>query len=687
MNRSAYLTTALAVKALAGLSKTEVRLHGAAQVPRTGVIFVTDRFTRLDMLLVPFHLFRLTGKPVWSLADAAEFKEGLAAFLARHGAESAEHPDRDRLMVGTLLSGGASWIVFPRQPAKQPGDTRVAATLALRTEFYRQRIHQMRRVLPEEAWRLARRYGLASPEAVAAETTWIVPLNLTYYPLVSRESVLGELARGLAEDRGDQRLEEILVQGTRLLAGVDLDLRFGEPIPVAGYLKSPAVRADIALRRPIDFDDPIASRSLLDKTAHRIMARCLGSIRRLTTVNHDHLFAALVRFLPAAAAAEADLRRRAFLAASSLPFEKMAVHRHPALLEDQVDLLTDDRRGRAADFFTLALEQGSLVREADGRLAMAAEALLATICREIDAMEDLVAGLKDIAEQPELRVRYRVGRWLRERAEAAYERDWHRFAEVPDRSAMNVGRPWFARSAARRPGVLLIHGYMAAPLEMAQLAAHLAAKGYWVYAPRLKGHGTAPEDLAGCTRNDWIASVDEGYAMLANCCPRVVVGGFSTGAGLALDLAARGLEIAGAFAVCPPFALQDASSRLVPAVDAWNRLLERVNVSAGKMAFVENHPENPHINYKRNPVRGVRELSRLMDGLEERLARIAAPTLVVQSLGDPVVDYRGTWRLFEGLGTADKEFFLFRYDRHGILLGQGAERVHQAVAEFVARVA
>jgi esterase/lipase len=76
-----------------------------------------------------------------------------------------------------------------------------------------------------------------------------------------------------------------------------------------------------------------------------------------------------------------------------------------------------------------------------------------------------------------------------------------------------------------------------------------------------------------------------------------------------------------------------------------------------------------------------------MDGLEDRLARITAPALVVQSLGDPVVDYRGTWRLFDRLETADREFFLFHFNRHGILLGEGADRVHRVVAEFVARVA
>jgi esterase/lipase len=56
-------------------------------------------------------------------------------------------------------------------------------------------------------------------------------------------------------------------------------------------------------------------------------------------------------------------------------------------------------------------------------------------------------------------------------------------------------------------------------------------------------------------------------------------------------------------------------------------------------------------------------------------------------LGDPVVDYRGTWRLFEGLGTVDKELFILQFNRHGILVGEGAGRVHRLVAEFVARLA
>jgi len=140
-----------------------------------------------------------------------------------------------------------------------------------------------------------------------------------------------------------------------------------------------------------------------------------------------------------------------------------------------------------------------------------------------------------------------------------------------------------------------------------------------VYVPRLKGHGTSPDDLATRTFQDWIASVEEGYALLRCYCRRVVLGGFSTGAGLVLDLAERIGNAAGVFAVCPPMRLQDISSKLVPAVDVWNRMMKKVHLEGAQMAFVENSPETPQINYLRNPISGVRELGRLMESVESRL--------------------------------------------------------------------
>ena len=234
--------------------------------------------------------------------------------------------------------------------------------------------------------------------------------------------------------------------------------------------------------------------------------------------------------------------------------------------------------------------------------------------------------------------------------------------------------------------MVLVHGYMAAPPEVKELASYLGRRGLWVYVPRLKGHGTSPEDLAARTYMDWVASVDAGYAIISNICKRVVVGGFSVGAGLALDLAARVKDVKGVFAVCPPMRLQDFSSKFVPAVDVWNRLMEKVRIDGAKKEFVENIPENPHINYLRNPVSGVLELGRLMESLETKLPDIRMPALVAQSLGDPVVKPTGSRRAFKLIGSDDKVYILFNFDRHGILLGDGAKRVHRAIGDFIGQL-
>jgi len=104
------------------------------------------------------------------------------------------------------------------------------------------------------------------------------------------------------------------------------------------------------------------------------------------------------------------------------------------------------------------------------------------------------------------------------------------------------------------------------------------------------------------------------------------------------------------------------------------------------MEYVENHPENPHINYLRIPITGVRELERFFDALEPKLAAIKVPALIVQGQGDPVVNPTGSLRGFQRLGSEDKAYVLLSLNRHGIVRGEGAERVHRAVWEFIERL-
>lgn len=714
MNRFAYRTTGLLIKALSGLSRARIRLHGQENVPPSGsLLFVVNHFTRLETILLPYFLDRVTGRPVWSLADHTLFKGALGAYLDRVGAVSTTDPDRDRLIIKSLITGEASWVIYPEGrmvkskkivekgrymisygDGKHPPHTG-AATLALRTEFYRQRLRRLMETNPDEAREMAGRLNVQDLDPVLAGSTHIVPLNLTYYPIRAKENLLSTLALRMRDDLSERLIEEIMTEGTMLLSGVDVDLRFGAPIPVRQCLSCRVVSRDIGSPQTLGFDDSIRARRRLRREAVKLMQAYMDAIYGLTTVNHDHLFAGILQAMPRRRIRPADLRRKVFLVVQRC-VQADGLHFHRSLETGQLHLLTDDRYGKYREFVGLAKAKG-VVTEADGMLTTDRAKLLSPLdfhrarienpiqvmANEIEPLRTIQRCLRRVAWQPAWWTRRQVAALLMRAAEEEFEDDYRKFHLPGESKDPAVGRPFLVRGRSRNLGVLLVHGYMAAPLEVRGLADYLGRLGYWVYAPRVRGHGTAPEDLARRSHREWCRSVDRGYAILSGLCRRVVAGGFSNGAGLALDLAARVGDVAGVFAVSPPLRLQDYSSRFAPAVDIWNRFLERFHGEGGKKEFVENHPENPHINYVRNPIAGIRELERLMDRVEGQLPRITVPALVIQAARDPVVDPRGTRRVFDLLGSADKSYLLSNSDRHGILLGEGAERIYRAVGDFL----
>jgi len=114
MNRYAYRTTGFALKALSSVMQPTVRIYDEENIPSdNSVIFVINHFTRAETLLAPYYINKITGRQIWSLADRGLFKGGLGSFLESVGALSTGNPDRDKLIVKTLLTNEASWIIFP----------------------------------------------------------------------------------------------------------------------------------------------------------------------------------------------------------------------------------------------------------------------------------------------------------------------------------------------------------------------------------------------------------------------------------------------------------------------------------------------------------------------------------------------------------------------------------------------
>ena len=716
MNRFAYRTTALAIKGLSKISKARMFIHGEENIPSGSKIFVINHFTRMETLLIPYQIDRLIDVPVWSLADYGLFKGALASILDKVGAISTKNPDRDLLMVKSLLTGEAAWVIFPEgrmvknkkivekgrfmisyAGGKHPPHTG-AATLALRTEFYRQRLRHLSEQNSDEAKRLLDLFKIDSVNDIMEKSTSIVPVNLTYYPIRAQENILSKLAMRFVEKVPSRMMDEIMTEGTMLFSGVDIDIRIGKPINVNEYLKAPKIIEDVVSEEKINFEDELPSINMMRKSALNIMKEYMTAIYGMTTINHDHLFASILRMMPFKKIDEDDLKRRVFLAATE-SFDKKGMNIHSSIDMDQTHLITDDRYNKFKDFITMALEKdlvhtkGKRIIKNKSRIASVLEFHssrlenpIAISANEVEPLKLLQKCIKKLSRKSKNKIQKMVVEKVKERSLLQYHEDYENFYVKGESKDKSVGMPFLIKGKKKGIGVVLVHGYMAAPLEVRELALYLGKRGIWVYVPRVKGHGTSPNDLATRTYSDWINSVDEGYAIISNLCDTVVVGGFSNGAGLALDLSSRVKDVKGVFAVCPPMKLKDLASFFVPAVDSWNKFMEKVHLDSAQMEFVDNHPENPHINYTRNPVSGVRELERLMDSVEDKLPEIKVPALVVQAIGDTVVNPKGSRKLYQQLGSKDKEYILFNFQRHGIVLGEGSEKVYNVIGDFVENI-
>jgi len=212
-----------------------------------------------------------------------------------------------------------------------------------------------------------------------------------------------------------------------------------------------------------------------------------------------------------------------------------------------------------------------------------------------------------------------------------------------------------------RVGVLLIHGLAGTPAEMRYVANGMARAGYTVYCPQLAGHCGTEADLQATSWQDWYASAEAAMFELRKECDTVVVSGLSTGAVLALLLAARNPKDVHAVALfAPVFWL---NGWLIP----WYVRLFRA-VRYKRLANYFNFPDiEPH-GIKDDRVRefvraalfsgdstkaglpytpggAVIEHRWLADVTRGELANIAQPTLILHPRDDDYADLNNSWYL------------------------------------------
>ena len=230
-----------------------------------------------------------------------------------------------------------------------------------------------------------------------------------------------------------------------------------------------------------------------------------------------------------------------------------------------------------------------------------------------------------------------------------------------------------------RPGALLLHGLTGSTQSVAGLAAALEAAGFAVEAPMLPGHGTTPEDLAGCGWADWVAAAEEAYGRVAAGVAGVVVGGLSMGGALAAGVAAAHPEVAGLAVVNP---LVD------PPADSFRELLGQL-LAAGER-FLPGigsdiaDPDAHEVAYDRLPVAALLSMSEGLVHLRPRLADVRCPVLILTSRHDHVVPTVSSDVLNEAVAGPVERVWLER-SHHVATLDLDRDELERRIVEFARR--
>lgn len=252
-------------------------------------------------------------------------------------------------------------------------------------------------------------------------------------------------------------------------------------------------------------------------------------------------------------------------------------------------------------------------------------------------------------------------------------------------------------------GVLLLHGLGGTPVEMKNVARHLAESGSTVLCPTLAGHCGSEADLTATKWEDWYASAENGLATLEKRCRVVIVGGLSMGAVLAAMLAARQPQRVHGLLMFAPTLWYDGWS--IP----WYSFLLRLAIHfpfGRRYRVVEREPygikderirahlaramfsgESEKAGLAATPALAVRELWRLVATLKPELPDLRQPTFVVHAREDDIASLSNAHYLQRHLGGVveslilDDSYHLVTLDRQRRLVMARAAAFVDAVAQ------
>lgn len=188
---------------------------------------------------------------------------------------------------------------------------------------------------------------------------------------------------------------------------------------------------------------------------------------------------------------------------------------------------------------------------------------------------------------------------------------------------------------------------------------------------------------------DWLASVEDGYRLLAGCSDTIFLIGLSLGGVLALTFAGGeltpGCPVAGVVAMAAPQHMP-----ISPRYARFLRLISLIKKTNPKGAsdWHDKEAEKLHTSYNVDPVRCGFELKLVLYEMASRLPQVKAPALLIYSKDDQAVrlEDKHAELIYEKLRSTQKKLVWIEKSGHNLTRDLQRETVFKAVADFIAEV-
>jgi esterase/lipase/1-acyl-sn-glycerol-3-phosphate acyltransferase len=687
------------------LARVDLVVNGLELVPDQSVIYIANHFTRTETLLVPYSIYKTKQQTPRILTAQYVFDAVGKKLLEGIGSVPISLPDLDDIAAKSLISG-ESWVIFPEgtlardvigtyvsetdQPIVEIPQTK-ASIIGLKAQMAAKIMNDFIR-----EYHLTKVFGLDSLSSL--EVT-IVPVNITYWPVrysntfLTRRirKLLGRLETGGHETGGHaHRYEEKLTLESSILSkGARITINFGTPKKISRYSAWLAEKEAYPVQKNVG--NPLFSGAVESMTSDY-----MAEIYRLVTINPDHLMARLLSTMVEKNVLTdtwEDVKRRVYLAALGVRgLPNLFFHE---IIRDRPESLLALGERDLDNFFEMGKAEGFMAMK-DGRLSLQKKEFkwhdyyrgarvlntIEVITNEINPLKDVTRSIEDTLSLNRPALAEATTRALVSGEEERYLMDWARFYVQGESKEKKFGAPKL-HIGDTKVGVLLVHGYMASPEEMRPLYEHLTARGFTVYCVRLSGHGTSPYDLLTRSWEDWFYTARIGYTVLTTLVDKIFICGFSMGGALSWHLAAANPpKLAGIVSISAAMILKSRASFLAPFIDFVDGTMKLFGMGKTPVEFMPNHPENPHINYFKNPVHGVDQLLELVAVVRKELPRIKIPALIIQGGKDPTVDPESAEEYYDTIASRTKGLVWVDSPYHGIVY-RGGDAIFDRIYRFI----